>query len=439
MKQSQAAVPQAAVPQVPPPESSSLPGPALRPLELAVGTPLGFDPPRQAWGPTHPTVSPVAALEDELSAALARPPCLVSFSGGRDSSGLLALAAKLSREKGLPAPIPVTMLFPGDSAAEESEWQTTVVRELGLDDWVRIEVRQGELDAVGPVAQVVLKRHGLLWPPNLYMHYPILRRARGGSLVTGFGGDEVAQLSASARAERLVVRQQRAGATDLLVTLGFALAPKALRAVAYRLRFHEELPWLTEEGYAAARAATAAESAAYPFGFDRKLRLAKRSRYRTTSLASLEVLGASLDVQLFSPLAADPVMDAIAAKGGIPGLGYRADMVRLLFGGVLPPAVLARRSKASFTAQILSEASVSFAAQWSGEGLDKGLVDPQKLREHWLSDQRSAPSTALLQAAWLHDNSTSAPPVGHQPPSASHAPMKQEMAGSYVEEPPSGS
>jgi asparagine synthase (glutamine-hydrolysing) len=378
-------------------------------------------------------------LEDELATALGRPPCLVSFSGGRDSSGLLALAAKVSREMGLPAPIPVTMLFPGDSAAEEGEWQRTVVGDLGLDDWVRIEVPPRELDAVGPVAQVVLKRHGLLWPPNLYMHYPILQQARGGSLVTGFGGDEVAQLSASARAERLVVRQQRAGPADLLVTLSFALAPKALRAVAYRLRFHEELPWLTKEGYATARAAVAAENAAYPFGFDRKLRLAKRSRYRTTSLASLEILGASLDVRSFSPLAADAVMDAVAAKGGIPGLGYRADLVRLLFGGVLSPAVLARTSKSSFTTQVLSEASVSFAAQWSGEGLDGGLVDPQKLRQHWLSDQRSAPSTALLQAAWLNDNSASAPPVGHQPPSAPHSPVNEEMAAPWVERPPLGS
>ena len=41
------------------------------------------------------------ALEAAVLPALQRPPCLVSFSGGRDSSAVLAVAADVARRHGL--------------------------------------------------------------------------------------------------------------------------------------------------------------------------------------------------------------------------------------------------------------------------------------------------------------------------------------------------
>ena len=183
---------------------------ALTPLEVAVSQPLGLERDAKPLSVSRSTLrDPVKAIQDVLVEALSRPPCLLSFSGGRDSSGLLALATKVSREQGLELPVPATMLFPGDEAANEDAWQALVLKELGLPDWVRINVTPGELDLVGPVAATALKRHGLLWPFNAHFHVPIIERAAGGSLVTGFGGDEIALASRSARAERLLARQER--------------------------------------------------------------------------------------------------------------------------------------------------------------------------------------------------------------------------------------
>ena len=126
--------------------------PALTPLEVATGTPWGLSPGSVPLRVTRRALSPVEALEQVLVTALERPPCLVSFSGGRDSSGLLALAARVSRQRGLDLPIPATLVFPADAAANEDEWQQVVLKELDLPDWARVEVAAGELDAVAPVA-----------------------------------------------------------------------------------------------------------------------------------------------------------------------------------------------------------------------------------------------------------------------------------------------
>jgi len=173
----------------------------LRPLDIAYGVPLGRDrrAPRLVPDQRRP---PIAAIEEVLGTALARPPCVISFSGGRDSSALLAVAARLARRSGLNPPIPATLRFPGDAATDEGAWQATVLSHLGLDDWVRIDVGD-ELDAVGPVAGNALRRHGLLWPFNVHFHLPVIELAPGGTVVTGFGGDEIGRAGASARAERI--------------------------------------------------------------------------------------------------------------------------------------------------------------------------------------------------------------------------------------------
>ena len=67
--------------------------------------------------------TPRVALEAAVLGALRRPPCGVAFSGGRDSSLVLAVATHVARREGLPDPIPVTRRFPDKPEAEESEWR----------------------------------------------------------------------------------------------------------------------------------------------------------------------------------------------------------------------------------------------------------------------------------------------------------------------------
>jgi hypothetical protein len=42
-----------------------------------------------------------------------------------------------------------------------------------------------------------------------------------------------------------------------------------------------------------------------------------------------------------------------------------------------------------------------FAARWNGAGVDRELVDADELQRLWASGRPVAPTTALLQAAWL--------------------------------------
>ncbi len=164
----------------------------LSALEAAAGVVLGSD---SAVALPRSNCSPLEALERRILPALERPPCLVSFSGGRDSSAVLAVAARLARRNGLPAPVPATLRFRGAERSAEDEWQEHVVAHVEVADWVRIEAEH-ELDCLGPVATQALRRHGLLWPPNAHFHVPLLQAAGGGSLLTG----SAATRSSAARA-----------------------------------------------------------------------------------------------------------------------------------------------------------------------------------------------------------------------------------------------
>jgi hypothetical protein len=128
----------------------------LTPLEIAVGFVLApGEPVPLAAG----SVEPLAALEAAILPSLVRAPCLVSFSGGRDSSVVLAAATRVARRHGLDDPVPATIRAPAAPHADEAAWQERVVRHLGIDDWLRSDFGD-ELDAVGTIARAALRRHG---------------------------------------------------------------------------------------------------------------------------------------------------------------------------------------------------------------------------------------------------------------------------------------
>src|SRR4051812_32873556 len=187
----------------------------MSPLEIASGIVM------PKWRSPRPLpqlpagMTPRAALERAVLLSLRRGRCLVSFSGGRDSSAVLAVAAAVARRESLPLPVPVTHRFPAAAQTDESEWQEEVVRHLGLDDWVRLEIAE-ELDALGPVATAAVRRHGVMWPGNAYFHVPIFEAATGGTVLTGIGGDEAFMPSSWSRQLDVLARRVRPRPRDVL-------------------------------------------------------------------------------------------------------------------------------------------------------------------------------------------------------------------------------
>ena len=373
----------------------------LTPLEALWGIPVGLDPETPALAPAGVRATPRAALEQAIMPALRRPPCLVSFSGGVDSSVVLALAAHLARREGLPPPIPATHRFPRVPEADESSWQEQVVAHLGLDDWVRLEWSD-ELDVVGPVAQRLLRRHGMLVPFNGHFHLPFVERAAGGAVVTGVGGDELFAPLRRATAAHLL-RGRRAPRPRDLPALAFGLAPHRLRTqIVARRRGFDRYGWIRPAARRRLAHAYAAWEAGEPLRSDRALTAWWwRSRMLQSNLAGKRALGADADVLVASPFAAPEVLAACAAAGGPVGLGSRDRALAGSAGDLLPPALLARRSKASFDGAFWTARACAFAAAWDGRGVDPALVDVAGLRAEWARERPDPHSFALLQQAWL--------------------------------------
>jgi asparagine synthase len=365
----------------------------LTPLEVASGLVLGSRPRRRFESDSS---TPREALESSLLPALRRAPCVVSFSGGRDSSAVLAVATLVARREGLPDPIPATLRFPTADGSSESEWQEQVVEHLGLTDWLRFE-RKAELDCVGPIATAVLQRHGLLWPCNAHFHVPVIESARGGSLLTGIGGDEMFGASRWWYARRVLGRRVRPRPRDVL-TIALALAPPMLRRPVIRRRTHVPYPWLRPEAVATLERGLAADEAAEPLGWRGRIEWRADRRYLDIGTASLAELGLAEDVVLSHPLFGQEFAAALAALPMASRFRSRREAMDALFHDVLPDQVRARSTKAAFDGAFWHEHSRELVARWNGEGIDETLVDPEQLRQEWLSETPDPRTYTLLQS-----------------------------------------
>lgn len=379
--------------------------PPLTPLEVAAGVAAGrvdVEPLRSAAPAT-----PLVALERAILPALGRTPCCVSFSGGRDSSLVLAVATALARSEGLPPPVPVTNVVADAPDSREDAWQQLVVSHLALDDWVRLEQGDG-LDLVGPVAAGVLRRHGLLFPFNAFFHVPVLAAARGGSLLTGVGGDEA--LDGLRRYQRVLARRAPPRPADAARIAALAL-PRAPRRALRRRRSGLCLPWLTAEANRGLAALVAATEDRF-FGPPRRVYAEIRAaRYLHEFLRAQAALGAEADVLAVSPLLDPAVLAALARHVRRSAPRSRAELLTGLFPGLLPAELAERRTKAGFDGVFWRRHSRAFVAELLEPGRLEGalgraglaeVVDAAGLAETWRAPQPHAASYLLLQALRLH-------------------------------------
>jgi asparagine synthetase B (glutamine-hydrolysing) len=368
-------------------------------LEIVTGLPFGSCPVELSAGPVPP---PRAALASLLRPALANPPCVIAFSGGRDSSALLAAAVDVARREGWTLPIPVTLCF-SSAATEETDWQEIVLRHLRLDDWVRLQIGE-ELDMLGALATRGLRRHGLLYPANAHVVVPMAEPAVGGHLLTGVGGDDVFGNWPWHDLASAIAGRRRARIRDTRRLLHLA-APISVRAEIKRRREPLGLPWIAASERRHVAHALATELASAPRGWSARMMWSARWRPWRVTADTMHVLARDAGATLGSPFLEPVFLAALAAAGGRCGWGDRTATMHALFGDLLPASVISRRGKAEFSEPLWATDTKRFADDWDGDaGPASDLVQPDVLRGIWRSPQPHGMSAMLLQASWIASN-----------------------------------
>jgi Asparagine synthase len=383
----------------------------LSELEVASGLVVG-----QGDGPRFTadrSADPVTVLRDLARGWLSTPPCVVAFSGGRDSSALLALLVDVARRDGLPQPIAVTARWDDDEASDETEWQEQVIATIGAEHWEII--RPGtDLDLLGVEATSALEQLGLMWPAPAYSLRPLIRQAVGGVFLSGEGGDEAFGLWAYGRLWSSLRSHQVPRQGDLRA-LALGCTPRPLR----RMRWHHNVPpyqdWLRPDALHQVGKAMADDRADDPLRWDRYQGVSFRRRATDLTLRSLEGLCELEGSRYIGPFLGEPFLASLAGWGGALGRGDRTAVMTALFSDVLPGPVLARISKATFGGVFWGPKARSFAHQWDGTGLSGDLVDAEALRRAWLAPVPVYGSALPLQAAWLFDRARQHPVTDGNP------------------------
>ncbi len=368
----------------------------LTELDVATGLVLG-----SVAVPPLPDVArdPLDVLCDEARDLLQRGRCVVAFSGGRDSSAVLATLLHVARRDGFEDPVALTARWPGNAAADETAWQEHVAQELGVRHW-EIITPGLDFDLLGPLTTALLRIHGLLWPAPTAAMLPMVDAAGDGVLVTGQGGDEVFGVWKIAGAWDGLRRARRLRSSSRqLLGAGLPLAVRRRRAAAQARPYQT---WLTAEANAAQREVLASEALAVaPLWWPSYLYEVSSERGLNLGTRTQAALCASRGGSFATPLLTPAFLAALAHRGGRLGLGDRTEVMRAVFSPLLSDSILSRHSKATFGDVFWGPESRRFAQDWDGSGLDGRWVDSEALRAAW-SEPRPAYGAALpLHAAWL--------------------------------------
>jgi asparagine synthase (glutamine-hydrolysing) len=339
------------------------------------------------------------ALSNVIEPALASGRCFVAFSGGRESSWLLAVATAAARSRGFPDPVPLTFRFPESTPARSHENQERVVSHLGLGDWEHIHI-DDDFEMLGSYARRALLGAGILFPSTLFVFLPMLDRTDGGWLLAGGGLADFFLYWRWAGLADVLARRRRPRKRDLrdLIELGARRSrtlPDSRRATT--------MPWLRERAAQEFDELARRRARHVPLGFESAIREQRTHRCHLGTERSLIALGESVGAHLMMPFRDDRFMAAFASAGGRRGFGNRMSTMERGVGHLLPPE-LRRRSDGRHPRQpYFGNASSEFVERWSGLGLDADVVNPDQLRATWASGVFPWQATALFQLAFAHD------------------------------------
>jgi asparagine synthase (glutamine-hydrolysing) len=311
---------------------------------------------------------------------------MVSFSGGMDSSFVLAIAAHIARAAGLPAPIPITWRFTGAPLADESGWQEKVIASLAITEWEHLHA-DDDLDLIGPVAQRILTRYGVLSPFNVHLHLPILDKASGGSLLTGLGGDQVLSRWRPPRPRTLSGTVRR-------------LAPGHLVAAVKQHNQHI-YPWLQPAAARQVLREHRSETHAEPRIIARRMAWNAGSRTVQMACSSLHAIADEHNVRVIHPLLDQGFLASLREHAAKVGSRTRAELMLDIAGDTLPPASIAFRPKAHFLEVFLREPTHEFVRSWDGRGADVNVVNVAALQQLWQRWPIPPGTAGLVQQLWL--------------------------------------
>jgi hypothetical protein len=371
----------------------------LTPVDVARGWLTGSS--RVTSRTTYRQDTPLDALEKIVLSALQRPPCIVEFSGGRDSSLVLAVAARVAAREGLPSPVAFTQHYPGLAEANEDEWQELVISHLGISEWVR-HPGAADADLLGPMACSSLEKWGLVWPPAAHTRATELELAKGGTLLTGEGGDEVLSPRRLSLVRQLTGRHITVNKVALK-QLGLAFAPRRVRAARERRHMDSGIGanWLTTDARHEFFDELAHDAASEPLDWRKAVLRHPQQRVVRVGMQTLATMASHAGVVRVDPLLHPEFLGALTGAVGRTGVVGRTSAMRLFFSDLLPDAVLSRTSKAHFNRALFGEETRAFVNQWNGSDIDTTLVDADHLRREWWADQPHALTTLLLQSCWL--------------------------------------
>jgi asparagine synthetase B (glutamine-hydrolysing) len=367
-----------------------LPRLELDSIDRAVGSPVGCDPRVPLL--VRSSDDPRETLEAAILEALNHPPCGVAFSGGRDSSALLAVAVSVARRHQLAQPVAITNTY-ADPSTDESEWRCIVLDHLSVES-IDVLVHDEHV-TVGDQAERMYRANGLQFPANAVSHMTLAELVPGGTLLTGAGGDELF----ASRADPFFrwFRHKRPNPKDL-VSLGRSKMPGAAARVGQDLLSAHH--WIRQSVRADLALQVGEASLAYPGRYSAGLRRWVTDRYFIAGRQSLDAAGSVAGASIVAPFLDRRFMAAWASRNGPSGPRNRTAAMEELFGDLLPVSILGRMSKAEFSAAF-HRVDERFLAEWGGEGVPLDLVDVEALRREWSSPTPHFATTMMLQDAYF--------------------------------------